>query len=80
MAVNLLTRPLATPFEPLGFLSRRIRMSAATQINHDWRAPAFVGVVLFLGLFLNALETKRIMCHDTGRSFEAAQFANMLRH
>jgi hypothetical protein len=53
-------------------------MPAAIQIK-DWRAPAFVGLVLFLGLIVNALEPKRTMCHETGRSFEAAQIASMLR-
>jgi hypothetical protein len=54
-------------------------MPAAIQIK-DWRAPAFVGLVLFLGLLIgNALEPKRTMCHETVRSFEAAQIASMLR-
>ncbi len=42
-------------------------------------APALVGIVLLLGLVVNALEPKRVMCHETGRSLEAAQIANILR-
>jgi len=49
-------------------------MPAANQF-----APALVGVALFLGLVVNAFETKRNMCHDTGRSFEAAKVASMFR-
>ena len=53
-------------------------MIAANQIKECF-VPGLVGVVLFLGLIVNALETKRNLCHDTGRSFEAAQIANKLR-
>jgi hypothetical protein len=52
-------------------------MTAASQIT-DRLVPVLVGVALFLALFVN-VTTKRNMCHDTGRSFEAAQIANMLR-
>ena len=44
----------------------------------DRPGPGLVGVALFLALLVNVI-TKRNMCHDTGRSFEAAQIANMLR-
>ena len=40
--------------------------------------PGLVGVALLLALFVNVI-TKRNMCHDTGRSFQAVQIANMLR-
>jgi hypothetical protein len=40
--------------------------------------PVLVGMALVVAVFVNVL-TKRIMCHDTGRSFETAQIANMLR-
>jgi hypothetical protein len=43
------------------------------------KTQRFVGLVLFLGLIVNALAPKRTMCHEMGRSFEAAQIASMLR-
>ena len=49
-------------------------MPAANQL-----APALVGIALFLGSVVNAFETKRNMCHDTERWFEAAQIASMFR-
>jgi hypothetical protein len=52
-------------------------MLAVNQIKERF-VPGLVGVALFLALFVNVI-TKRNMCHDTGRSFEAAQIANMLR-
>jgi hypothetical protein len=52
-------------------------MPAANQIK-EYFVPGLVGAILFLGLFVNVI-TKRNLCHDTGRSFEAAQIANMLR-
>ena len=52
-------------------------MLAANQIKERF-VPGLVGVALLLALFVNVI-TKRNMCHDTGRSFEAAQIANMLR-
>jgi hypothetical protein len=52
-------------------------MLAANQIEALF-VPGLVGVALVLALFVNVI-TKRTMCHDTGRSFEAAQIANMLR-
>jgi hypothetical protein len=52
-------------------------MPAANQIKERF-VPGLVGVALFLALLVNVI-TKRNMCHDTGRSFEAAQIANMLR-
>jgi hypothetical protein len=52
-------------------------MLAANQIKERF-VPGLVGVALILALFVNVI-TKRNMCHDTGRSFEAAQIANMLR-
>jgi hypothetical protein len=50
-------------------------MLAANQIKERF-VPGLVGVLL--ALLVNVI-TKRNMCHDTGRSFEAAQIANMLR-
>ena len=48
-------------------------MPAASKIKECFTlVPGLVGVVLFLGLIVNA-STKRDMCRDTGRSFEAAQ-------
>ena len=46
-------------------------MLAANQIKERF-VPGLVGVALLLALFVN-VTTKRNMCHDTGRSFEAAQ-------
>jgi hypothetical protein len=40
--------------------------------------PGLVAVALVVALLVN-VSTKRTMCHDTGRSFETAQIANMLR-
>jgi hypothetical protein len=52
-------------------------MLAANQIKERF-VPGLVGVALVLALLVN-VSTKRNMCHDTGRSFETAQIANMLR-
>jgi hypothetical protein len=52
-------------------------MLAANQIKERF-VPGLVGVALILALFVNVI-TKRNMCHEAGRSFEAAQIANMLR-
>ena len=49
-------------------------MLAANQIKERF-VPGLVGVALLLALFVNVI-TKRNMCHDTGRSFEAAQIAS----
>jgi hypothetical protein len=53
-------------------------MLAATQIKERF-VPGLVGVALFLALLVNVI-TKRNMCHDTGRSFEIAPIASMLRY
>jgi hypothetical protein len=52
-------------------------MLAANQIKERF-VPGLVGVALLLALFVN-VTTKRNMCHDTGRSFEASQIASTLR-
>ena len=52
-------------------------MLAAEQIEARF-VPGLVGLALVLAVFVNVI-TKRTMCKDTGRSFEAAQTANMLR-
>jgi hypothetical protein len=52
-------------------------MLAANQIEARF-VPGLVGVALVLALFVNVI-TKRTMCHDTGRSFEATQITDMLR-
>jgi hypothetical protein len=52
-------------------------MLAANQIKEHF-VPGLVGLALVLAVFVNVI-TKRTMCHDAGRSFEAAQIANMLR-
>jgi hypothetical protein len=52
-------------------------MLAANQIKGRF-VPGLVGAALVLALFVNVI-AKRTMCHDTGRSFEDAQIANMLR-
>jgi hypothetical protein len=52
-------------------------MLAANQMKERY-VPVLVGMALVLALFVNVI-TKRTMCHDAGRSFEAAQIADMLR-
>jgi hypothetical protein len=63
----------------VGLQSEMPRRRRCGEPTANYFAPALVGVVLFLGLVGNAIETKRNMCHDTGRLFEAAQLASMLR-
>jgi hypothetical protein len=52
-------------------------MLAAYKINERF-VPGLIGVALVLAIFVNVI-TKRNMCHDTGRSFETSQIADMLR-